>query len=340
MIVLVIGAGAVGSFLGGTLAAAGHDVTLLDRFRHLGPGRISLTVTGPADDARRSVEVGTAMREDDAPASPDLLLLAVKMPDFGGAIETARRWPGAVAMAVENGIGADAQLAAGRPEGGLVAGSLTASVALEPGGVRRLSRGGIGLAPVRGDVSAVIETLATSFTAGGLRGRALPDAERMRWSKLLANLVGNATSAILDRDVADVYADPRLFDVERRQLREALAVMRLRGLRPVGLPGVPAPLLAAAFRLPPSVGRRALATFVARGRGGKSPSLRLHLAAGGGPSEVGWLNGAVVRGAAELGRRAPVNARLAYLVDECAGSAERRDWYRGRPDRLLASVEA
>ncbi len=338
MIVLVIGAGAVGSFLGGTLAAAGHDVTMLDRFRQLGPGRISLTITGPADNDRRSAEVGTAMREDDAPASPNLLLFAVKMPDLGGAIETARRWPGAVAMAVENGVGADEQVAAGRPEGGLIAGSLTASVALEPGGVRRLSRGGIGLAPVRGDVEAVVASIASSFTAGGLRGRVLPAAEPMRWSKLLANLVGNATSAILDCDVAEVYADPRLFDVERRQVREALAVMRLRGLRPVRLPGVPAPLLATAYRLPPSVGRRILATFVARGRGGKSPSLRLHLAGGGGPSEVGWLNGAVARGAAELGRRAPVNARLAYLVEECAGSAERRDWYRGRPDRLLTAV--
>jgi hypothetical protein len=76
------------------------------------------------------------------------------------------------------------------------------------------------------------------LTSGGLRARRLEDAASMRWSKLLANLLGNATSAILDMDPGDVYRDRGLFDVERRQLREALAVMRALGLRPLALPGL------------------------------------------------------------------------------------------------------
>jgi len=54
----------------------------------------------------------------------------------------------------------------------------------------------------------------------------------MKWSKLLANLIANATGAILDMDPDAIYADRRLFGVERRQLLETLAVMTALGSGP------------------------------------------------------------------------------------------------------------
>jgi hypothetical protein len=41
---------------------------------------------------------------------------------------------------------------------------------------------------------------------------------------VLLNLVGNATSALVDADPAEVYANRELFAIERRQLLETLAV--------------------------------------------------------------------------------------------------------------------
>ena len=77
------------------------------------------------------------------------------------------------------------------------------------------------------------------------------------------------------------------------------------------------------------------------GRGGKRPSLHLHLEAGNSaPTEVEWLNGAVAGAATRLGGRAPVNARLAELVTECNADPARRAWFRGRPDRLLEAITA
>ena len=162
----------------------------------------------------------------------------------------------------------------------------------------------------------------------------------MRWSKLLANLVGNATSAILDLDPGDVFRDPDLFAVESTQLREALAVMDALGLSPTALPGADVRALAAAVRLPSTLVRPIMARVVAMGRGGKSPSLRRHLQLGGGPSEVDWLNGAVADAARRLGQRAPVNTRLAQIVAECSGDAGRWADFRGRPERLLAELDA
>ena len=70
------------------------------------------------------------------------------------------------------------------------------------------------------------ESLAYGVPRRGLRSEVLDDARSMKWSKLIANLAGNATSAIVRRTPAEVYADPLGYEVERRQLREAFAVIR------------------------------------------------------------------------------------------------------------------
>jgi 2-dehydropantoate 2-reductase len=355
--IAVVGGGAVGSFLGATLAIAGRDVVLLRRGGPPGLRPQTITVDGPGD-ASRTAGLAVAGSPDAVTSPPDVVILAVKMPDLPGAIETAARWPDAPVLAVGNGVGADDELREART-GRIIAGSLMTAVALDrtTGTVHRLSRGGLGLALVRGveigpvDATSptsgaaaapapdrVVEELTSSFAAGDLRVRSLRDPAAMRWSKLLANLLGNATSAILDVDPADVYRDPSLFDVERRQLREALAVMRGLRLTPLALPGADVRPLALATRLPSALVRPVMVRVVGAGRGGKSPSLRLHLQAGGGPSEVAWLNGAVARAALGLGRRAPVNARLTELVEECSRDPERWAWFRGHPDRLIAEL--
>ena len=333
MNVLVIGAGAVGSFLGATLAEAGETVCLLRRSGTAGFRQEMLTLGEPSGDVR-DVQVGVAGSVDAVPWMPDILLFAVKMPDLPGALETAAHWPAATVLAVENGVGADDLIVDERPAAWLIAGSLTASLETDRGTIRRLSRGGLGLARVRGEGDGLVRELVAAFRSGGLRAAALSDAQEMRWSKLLANLLGNATSALLDVDPEVAYRDPDVFAIERRALREALAVMRALELQPVALPGADVRLLTVASRLPAALVRPIMVRVVARGRGGKSPSLRRHLESGRGPSEVSWLNGAVDRAARLVGRRAPVNLRLSELVEECTRDPERRAWFRGRPDRL------
>ena len=160
----------------------------------------------------------------------------------------------------------------------------------------------------------------------------------MKWSKLVANLVGNASGAVLGLDPASIYGDPRLFDLERRQLREAVAVMTAQGLRPVDLPGAPVRLLVLGTRLPVALARPVFRRSVAGARGGKAPSLHLHVAAGGGPSEVEWLNGAVVERGRALGIPTPVNAALLDAMRQVSTDPARRAWFSGRPDRLAALV--
>jgi 2-dehydropantoate 2-reductase len=168
----------------------------------------------------------------------------------------------------------------------------------------------------------------------------------MKWSKLLTNLIANASGAILDMDAQEIYRDPRLFDIERRQLLEALAVMRGLGYGPVSIPGAPVPWLARCIRLPAPLSRPILGRIVGGARAGKAPSLLLHLrsAPPDGPSpeqtEVGWMNGAIVWAGAGVRVPTPVNACLAALVEEVAQDPQRRAWFRRNPGRLVDAVTA
>ena len=96
-------------------------------------------------------------------------------------------------MTAQNGVGAEDEAAAARASA-ILAASLTTAVELGATGVTRRRTGGIGLAPVRGDTVALLHELADAFADGGLPTMLCPDAAAMKWSKLLANLVGNATA--------------------------------------------------------------------------------------------------------------------------------------------------
>lgn len=335
---LVVGGGAVGTLLAWALATGGREVAIVRR-RHEGeprPGRVAVV---DLDGRRREAQVTEVRSPADLAASPDALVFSVKMFDLREAVESCSMWPNATALTVSNGIGAEAIVADLR-DAGLIAGSVMASVEMGEGGsVSRLNRGGIALAPVRGDVEPLIVALLGAFATAGLRVARFEDAAAMKWSKLVANLVANATSAILDMSAGEVYADTRAFRIDRRQLLEAFGVMRSLHLAPLSLPGADVRLLQLGVRAPGRIAQPIMRRVVAGARGRKEPSLRVHAAAAAGPSEAEWLNGAVAREAERLGRDAPVNRRLAELVGEVMADPDRRAWYRGRPDRLLAAIE-
>jgi 2-dehydropantoate 2-reductase len=337
---LVVGGGAVGTLIAWALATGGRDVAIVRRAKTDRPSQAEVALVDPAG-GRRGARVTEVARPDDLSAAPELIVFAVKMFDLAAAAASCSVWPSATGLTVSNGVGAEEIVSEVRPSAGLIAGSVTASVELVgEGTVSRLNRGGIGLAPVSGDVDRLIGDLLSAFAAAGLRTGRVDDAAAMKWSKLLANLVGNATSAIVDRPPAELYGDPGIFRIERRQLLEALAVMGRLGLSPVTLPGADVRLLAAGIRLPPAIVRPILRRVVVGARGGKDPSLRLHATSGSGPSEVDWLNGAVADAAEKLGGAAPVNRRLTALLHEVLDDPARREWFRGRPDRLVEAVES
>jgi 2-dehydropantoate 2-reductase len=368
--VLVFGAGAIGSFLGHRLAAAGHDVALIGRAGYVravqqrglilvessvGSAHVSApSAAASAQSVVRSAHVSApgpavhpaaAERLSDLPAGQrhwDLVLLTVKVYDTADGARALAPYlvPRAPVLIVQNGVGGEELARAVLPEATLLSGALTLSVSvLAPGHILlETSRGGLSLAPTQAGQD--VRPWAELFAAAGLRMATYRDYRAMKWTKLLLNIQANAIPAILDMAPGDVYAHPALFAVERAAFLEALAVMRALQLRVVGFPNYPVPLLAWAMQYLPTVLVRPLLTrLVASGRGDKKPSLQMDLAGGRQHSEALYLNGAVVTHAERLGVDVPVNR---VLLDTLLGIAAGRvswDEFRGQPEKLLRKLE-
>jgi len=314
MNVYIVGAGAVGAFLGERLRAIGNDV-----------------VYAPRDLA--AVE----------PQDVDLAIVATKAFDTPGAIETLRRAlrdPAKTTIVTpQNGVGNEELLAAAFGADRILACALTVPVGIDADGRPvAANTGGIAFAPV--DPASAHNWVLAAFGATGLKIAAVRDYRALKWSKLALNIVANAACAILDVLPERLVRSGDLYALEIHAIREVQAVMTARGIAAIDLPRYPVRALFAVARLPVPVATALLAQRIAGARGRKPPSLLLDLRAGKAHTEAGVLNGAVAAAAREAGIAAPVNAVYARVVDEIAARPERWATYRGQPAALAAEVAA
>jgi len=336
--ILCFGAGAIGTYIGGSLALSGHRVVFIERpdvIPELRERGLRLRLNGE-ERVVGAPRMATSLDEALGQGPFDTALLAVKSFDTAALAESLA--PYAVALppvlSLQNGVENEAALAKVLGKERVIAGTVTTAVSRRGVGdvaVEKLRGTGIGsnhlLSPV----------LVNAFNAAGLKAQAFNHPQGMKWSKMLTNLIGNATSAILDWPPGRIYAHPGLFRLEMEQLREALRVMRALGYPVVNLPGTPVRLLAwAIWRLPAAVSRPLLVRAVGGGRGEKMPSFHVDLAMGRTRSEVGYLNGAVVRFGQQAGVPAPVNRLLTDTLEHIVRGEIPRAEFAGQPEKLLA----
>ncbi len=335
-VVVVIGAGAIGTMLAGRLAAAGHVVRLVAR---RGPvGAVSVMVRSP-----NGVATGQVLRLDDlaqamsASPVPDLAVVAVKGYDTAPLLRDLRNEipEGCRILTVQNGVGNEEILATAFGEERTVSGALTMPVEMTgPLEANVLKEGEIGLAPVSPamDVSPTAEVFASS----GFRVKAFDDYRSLKWTKLLMNMVANALPAILGWTPDRSFADRRLASMEVRAWREAMEVMDALGVRPVSFGGYPFPVIKPLVgRMPVSLTAVALRRFVIGGRGGKKPSLLMDMERGKDRSEVMFLNGAVSSHGKRAGVPTSVNTCLTGMILSVVRGRVPWKEFRGRPDAVL-----
>jgi 2-dehydropantoate 2-reductase len=173
-----------------------------------------------------------------------------------------------------------------------------------------------------------------------LNSRLFEDANSMKWSKMLTNLIANPTSAILDMAAREVFANRDLYALEIQMLRECLAVMEAQGFEVVDLPGTPVRALAFATRLPLWLSKPLLARAAGAGRGGKMPSFHIDLYSGRGKSEVEYLHGAVVRAGEKFHVPTPVNKALTETLVALTNKEIPLEEFAHKPESLLSKVES
>ena len=333
-----LGAGALGTYVGGSLASAGHEVGFIEQAGPAGAiaaNGLSITTdhgTLRVHDVRLFTDPGMAL----GAALWDVLVVALKSFDTAAALAELRATGGRIptVLSLQNGVDNEPLIAAELGADKVIAGTVATAIA-KPGvgAVVEETHRGIGVALGNPLSARVVQALDQA----GLGARAYPEAGPMKWSKLLTNLQGNAASAILDLPVAAIYGDDRLYAMEIAAMRETVAVMAAQGYRPVDLPGTPVRLLAfGARRVPRPILQPVLVRLLGDSRGDKMPSFHIDLHGGRGRTEVEYINGAVVRYGERLGVPTPVNRVLTATLESLSAGTLDLERFRHNPDALLA----
>lgn len=344
MDILVFGAGAVGGYLGAHLANAGHKVSLVTR-RTTAEAiqRSGLTVIeGQRQISAKPTIFPTLRVAFEGKAHYDLILVTIKAYDAQAALyEMIAFCPSTpTILTCQNGIGIEnlfvSQFGADR----VIAGSVTAPLSHETASKIVVEREKRGLALAPTNPGSDISNWVNLCNSAGINTVSFKQYEPMKWSKAMLNMIGNASSAILNRHPKLIYSYEPTFDLEMEMLKEVLAVMKAQKLKVVDLPGVSTKQLSLAVRrLPKSVTKPILTNIIGSGRGNKMPSFHIDLMSGREQNEVTYHNGAVAEVGEELGVPTPVNEALTDILTKIARKEIDFQEFNGQPKKLVAAVQ-
>ncbi|MDX9850070.1 MAG: ketopantoate reductase family protein [Anaerolineaceae bacterium] len=309
--VLCFGAGAIGSYVGGSLSIQGHEVHFLDRpetIENIKLNGIRLVIPAGTFDLK-PVNLWSSLEEALKHYPFDFSIVAVKSFDTASLVHS---WIGREnfippVLCLQNGVENEVLIRSIIGKENTISGSVTTAIGRISNGVVVERLRGIGVE----DKNNLTHEIISLMSNAGLQAIAYQDARSMKWSKLLTNLTTNASSAILGMTPSEIISNPDLFKIEIEQLRETMRVMQAQGISVTNLPGTPVKLFAMVVsKFPLSISKLILNKSISAGRGGKMPSFYLDLKSNRKKSEVDYLNGAVVRFGKEVNVPAPVNEIL------------------------------
>ena len=346
--ILTFGAGAIGTYIGGSLALAGHPVVFVERHKAVEELRekgLRLDLTA---DSRRQTKDATVVEprsfvvvstlEEALRYGPfDLALFALKSFDTQAALEGMRPFADKLPplLCLSNGVSNEPAIATALGQDKPIYGTVTSAIGRRGVGSIVLERlRGVGVAKGH----ALSEKVHAALDAAYLNSRLFEDAASMKWSKMFTNLIANPTSAILDMTAREVFANRDLYKLEIEMLKECLAVMEAQGLQVVDLPGTPVRALAFATTLPLWLSRPFLSRAAGSGRGAKMPSFHIDLHSGRGKSEVEFLHGEVVQAGEKYHVPTPVNKVLTETLLALTNNQIPLEDFAHKPEKLLTMI--
>jgi 2-dehydropantoate 2-reductase len=298
MKIAVLGAGAMGCLYGAILAEAGETVTLLDVWKeHVEAirGR-GLTISSPSGERTVAMKAATDPREI---GKVDLVIVFVKSYSTREAMSGALSLLGdkTMVLTVQNGLGNVDELAAVAGASRIIAGtSGFGATMIAPGHIRHAGVGQTTIGEFSGGRTARLEKLGEIFQAAGLNPVIADNLSGIIWGKLLVNVGINAITALAGIKNGRILDIPELAELMDRAVGEALAVSRARGIK-----------------LVPEGDMLEHVRAVAKNTKDNISSMRQDIEKGK-PTEIDFINGAIVREGALLGVPTPVNFALTSLI--------------------------
>ena len=339
---LCFGVGATGIYLGTKLLDQGHEVVFVDRPENVEKvTKAGLELVLPGGEAiyvHRVNVVGTI--EEALTQGPyEAAILAVKGYDTDRVLKYLGKYQVALPafICLQNGIGNEARLVHVFGPEKVIPGVMTTSIRRKaPGKAVVLHERGVGLS---GD-HTLISAILAAFNQAGINAKYYRNAANMKWSKLILNLMTNASCAILRMTPLEIINDPDLRQVEILAIQEALHVMREQNFRLVNLPAFPLRWLSLLMRegVPPKLRDPILIRMVASAWGHNMPLLVQDLRCDRFESEVEQLNGEVIRHAIQSGIEVPVNQALHAMLTRIVHGLEDPAIYDHNQQKYLSMI--
>jgi 2-dehydropantoate 2-reductase len=301
----ILGAGAIGAYVGAALARGGADVILIARGAHLeAMQRNGVEVHSERGDFRAHPE---ATDDLGVVADADCVVIGLKahsLPEVAPRIGPLLR-PGAWVIPAQNGVPWWFFQAFGGPLQGSVieavdpAGVISRAIPaecvvgcvpfpateiVEPGVIRHLEGTRFAIGEPDGTLSSRCRAVSEAFVAGGLK---CPVEERIReqlWLKLIGNVAFNPVTALTRATLGELGSLPEVVATLRAMMEEVTAVGHALGIA-----------------LPVSIDRRLEAGIAV----GDHKTSMLQDLETGKPLELDCMTGAVIEIAGKLGVPVP-----------------------------------
>lgn len=338
--ILVLGAGAIGIYIGTSLIKSGQGAVFLDRpesAKDLLAHGLRLKF-GSAEFVNEHPSIESTIEEALAHGPFDACIAAVKSFDTEELAKSLSPFRTELPPLVcfQNGVENEDIYRSYLGSDKVIAGTLTSAIG-------KYGTGAVVVEKFRGTGIALTHEISGRLVAGfdkaGLNCTGYKNEAAMKWSKMLTNLVANASSAVLNLTPREIFVDKHLFRIEALQMAEIRKVMTKLNIPIVDLPGTPVKMLVNLFRYVPEWAARPLTIkFIASGRGNKMPSFYIDLRERKAPVEIDFLNGAVVRFGEKAGVPTPINRFLNQTLQMLSSGSLPIDYYDKDPQKFLKDL--
>lgn len=289
MKIAVMGAGAVGCYYGAMLARAGHAVSLVARPQHVA----AIRANGLILETRAFTEALAVMATSDASGVRDaeVVLFCVKSDDTATAGREMAPYLGAdtVVLSLQNGVDNAERLQQVLARPVVPTAVYVATEMPQPGHVRHHGRGELVIGS-----GAASPALAEMFAQAGVPTEISDNVVADLWTKLIVNCAYNALSAIPQLPYGRMTRVDGVTASMKDIVDECLAVARACGIAVDD--GIVTKVLGLAAAMPDQ--SSSTAQDLARGK----------------RTEIGHLNGYIVRTGEKLGIATPANRLLTVIV--------------------------
>jgi 2-dehydropantoate 2-reductase len=226
---VILGAGAMGSVIGGTLACAGIDVVLVDVAKEIVEAIEQRGLTIEEKTGQKATIRLKATSDPGQVGRADLIIVFVKCYHTEAAVRQAAPMlgPDTIVLSLQNGWGNAALISKlTGPERLLVGVSYHSAVLLAPGHVLHAGQGPTYLGELDGTVSPRMTAITKLFGSAGIE--IIPSANVLGeiWSKLALNAVTLPTSASIRITADELLRTSAMEHLMQELLAEVIAVAR------------------------------------------------------------------------------------------------------------------